>query len=541
MRHRRSNMAEGAAGRTRAIGIIGILLVFLLSPAPRALTPEIYGQEKEKRLPISEYDFPGLEKNISLDIRNMEIVHFLKFLAVEGELNIVASDNVTGAVSLLISEVTIGDALEIVFSLNNLAYEVIGNVIKVITNDEYKVLYGVNFYDQRKTAMYQLEYASATNVATILGNVKSDIGKIIYDATTGTIILIDTPEKISEMEEIIERQELPTVSRVIPTETRVFEFQYTKVEDVKDEISNALTVDIGTIRADTRTNTLIVTDLPHVIEKVETMVKAFDRKTREVFIEAKVVEVLLADTFKWGVDWDKVLEMSGMASKYAITPEVALPLTLTTFGKLTVNSVNTTDSLSLVIEVLDTLTETKIISNPHITVEDGKEAKIEVIEKQPYQEETTTTASGGTTTTSKTYQWVDVGVVLNVTPTINKEGYISMLIKPEVSSISSWYGGAEQAAGAVPVVKSANAETTVTIKDGVTILIAGLIIDKKTKTFNKVPILGDIPILGKAFQSDSDDIRRTETIVFLTPRIVEGNRAFLLERDKAKEIKGIRK
>ena len=77
--------------------------------------------------------------------------------------------------------------------------------------------------------------------------------------------------------------------------------------------------------------------------------------------------------------------------------------------------------------MLGTVTETRILSNPHLTVEEGKEAKIEVIEKQPYEEDTTTTASGGTTTASKSYQWVNVGVTLNVTARINKDGNINMI------------------------------------------------------------------------------------------------------------------
>jgi general secretion pathway protein D len=115
-----------------------------------------------------------------------------------------------------------------------------------------------------------------------------------------------------------------------------------------------------------------------------------------------------------------------------------------------------------------------------------------------------------------------------------------MLIKPEVSSISTWYGGLAQAAGAVPVVKSANAQTTVTIKDGVTIIIAGLVKDNKTKTEYKIPILGDLPVLGKAFKKISDTISRTETVVFLTPRIVTGDSTFLLEKDLPKPSRPIR-
>ena len=492
---------------------------------------------------IADYDFPGLKKKISLDIRAMDMVHFLKFLAIEGDLNIVASKNVTGPVNLLITDVDIGDALDIVLSMNNFAYEVRGNVIKVLTNDEYKIMYGVDFYDQRETAIYQMKYASVKNVGTMLGNIKSDIGKIIYDESTGTLIVIDTPAKIEEMEEIIAKEELPTVKRVLPTITRVFELKYARVEDVEAEISEALTTDIGSIRSDTKTNVLVITDLPHQMEKIETVIKAFDRKTRQVFIEAKIVEVVLSDTFEWGIDWDVVLGWAckiGELANYTFHPEVALPLALEDdFGKVTITKVTGRD-LNVVLEALSTLTDTRIISSPHLTVEEGKEATIEVIERQPYEEDTTVTAEGGTTTQSKTYQWIDVGVTLNVTPYINEDGYISMLIKPEVSSISTWYGGEAQSEGAVPVVKSANAETTVTIKDGVSIIIAGLIKENKTKTVNKIPFLGDIPLLGKAFENVSDDIRRTETIIFLTPRIVTGDEPFLLERDMPKPMKGVR-
>ncbi|MBN2453762.1 MAG: hypothetical protein JXB40_05850 [Candidatus Omnitrophica bacterium] len=492
------------------------------------------------RKSISSYDFPGLKKRISLDIRAMDITQFLKFLATEGNLNIITSKNVSGPVSLLINDVTIGDALEIALSMNGFAYQVKGNIFTVMTIAEYKTMFGVDFYDQRETATYQLKYASPKNVAAILGNVKSDIGKIVYDDSTGTLIVIDTPAKVREMDDIIDKQEIPTVSRVLPTETKVYELKYAQVDVVKDEIAKALTTDIGTMRSDIRTNTIVVTDLPHQLEIIDTIVKAFDRKTREVFIEAKIVEVTLSDKFQWGVDWDGIIRLAGDLTGATLTPEVYFPLTLTgAFGKMTFQTL-TGPSANAILEVLGTVAETRILSNPHITVEEGKESKIEVIEKQPYEEETTTTASGGTTTASKSYQWVNVGVSLNVTPHINEDGYISILIKPEVSSISAWYGGAAQAAGSVPVVKSANAQTTVTIKDGVTIIIAGLVKDNKTKTVNKIPLLGDIPWMGMAFQKVSDEIVRTETVVFLTPRIVSGDNTFLLEKDMPKPSKGIR-
>jgi type II secretory pathway component GspD/PulD (secretin) len=523
------------------VASIVALLFFSVTVYSKTDIPEF---DNLSRKTISEYSFPGLQKKISLDVREMDMAQFLKFLATEGNLNIITSKSVTGPVSLLINDVTIGDALELALAMNGFAYQVRGNVITVMTTAESKTMFGVEFYDQRQTAIYQLKYASPKNVAAMLGNIKSDIGKIVFDDTTGTLILIDTPAKVKEMDTVIQKQELPTVSRVVPTEVRLYELKYTKVETVKDEVSKILTPEIGSMRTDIRTNTFVVTDLPHVLDKMDILVKAFDRKVREVFIDAKIVEVTLNDKFQWGVDWSKVITLAGKFSAITLVPQAAFPLALdkvTGMGKMTVSTTSTDNKLDVVLEALDTLTETRILSNPHITVEEGKEATVEVIEKQPYQEETTTTATGGTTTNALSYQWVDIGVSLSVTPSINQDGYISMVIKPVMSSITTWYGGLAQAAGSVPVVKSSNAQTTVTIKDGVTIIIAGLVKDNKNKSEEKIPVLGDIPWIGWAFRRINDEISRTETVVFLTPRIVTGDTAFLLEKDQPKPLKEIKK
>jgi type II secretory pathway component GspD/PulD (secretin) len=496
------------------------------------------------RKPISEYSFPGLQKKISLDVREMDMAQFLKFLAVEGSLNIITSKAVTGPVSLLINEVTIGDALELALAMNGFVYQVEGNVITVMTNAESKAMFGVEFYDQRKTVIYQLKYASPKSAAAILGNIKSDIGKIVFDDSTGMLILIDTPEKLKEMDAVLQKQELPTVSRILPTAVRVYEFRYAKVETIKNEISKVLTPEVGSMFADIRTNTLVVTDLPHMLKKVDVLVSAFDRKVREVFIDAKIVEVTLNDKFQWGVDWSKVITLVGGFSAMTIVPQAAFPIALdkvTGMGKMSVSTTSSENQLDVILEALDSLAETQILSNPHITVEEGKEAKVEVIEKQPYEEETTTTATGGTVTNAKSYQWVDIGVSLSVTSHINQDGFISMMIKPVMSSISAWYGGEPQVAGSVPVVKSANAQTTITIKDGVTIIIAGLVKDGKVKRESKIPVLGKIPLFGWAFKRLSDEVSRTETIVFLTPRIVTGEESFPIERDRPKPLNGIRK
>ncbi|MCK5177989.1 MAG: hypothetical protein KAR32_00535, partial [Candidatus Omnitrophica bacterium] len=390
-------------------------------------------EEGVKEKTISLKAFPGFRKKISVDLRGMSVVDVLKFLAVEGDLNFAIAPNVTGTVNLLITDVTIRDVFEIILATNYLAYHVQGNVISIILNSEYKIREGVDFFDRRQTVVYQLKFASAANLGTFLGNVKSDIGKIIFDDSTGLLVVIDTPQKVKEMKVIVDKAEIPTVARVMPTETEVFELNYARVDDVASEISAALTPEIGSMRIDTRTNTLVISDLPHQMKKIKTIITAFDRKTRQVFIEAKIVQVTLSDVFKWGIDWDVLFNDVGGKPGLFVTPEIDMPASLSTFGKLTVARTTKNYELKSILEAISTIGETKILSNPHIATEEGKEATINVITQQPYSQTTTTTTDAATTQSSE-FTFVDVGVKLNVIPTINADDYLSIVIKPEVSS-----------------------------------------------------------------------------------------------------------
>ena len=216
---------------------------------------------------VSFEDFPGFKKEISVDLRGMSVVDVLKFLAVEGELNFAIAPDVAGTVNLLITDVTIWDIFEIILATNRLAYHIQGNVVSIISNNEYKIREGVDFFDRRQTVVYQLKFASAQNLGTFLGNVKSDIGKIIFDDSTGLLVLIDTPQKVQEMKAIVDKAEIPTVARVMPTETEVYELQYARIDDVSAEIAAALTPEIGSMRVDARTNTVVISDLPHQMKR----------------------------------------------------------------------------------------------------------------------------------------------------------------------------------------------------------------------------------------------------------------------------------
>ena len=533
---------------------VAMVLVFSVGVFAQAATqnaPATAAKSVQKPHLISEYHLPGMDKKVSLDLLDaMDVVDLLKFLAQKADLNIIVSKDVTGSSKLMIKDVTLGEALEIVLAANGLAYEVQGNILKVMTDKEYTAQYGEGFYERKQAKIIELKSAVPSRMAVLLNDVKSALGKIVYDDATGNLVLIDTPEKVREMEDVIRRAEIPTYQRVFPTVTTNFVLQYAKAEEIEPQISPMLTKEsnIGQLRVDKRTKTLIVTDFPNVIQRVCDMVAMFDRPQKQVFIEAKIVQVLLSDDSHFGVNWDYLFQ--GLDPRFSLQPisktfAASTPASLLaagskdTAGSLTYHTIAAGANLNLVVEALAKVGKTKLLQNPHIATMDGKEATIKAITTQPYSELQYET--GSSNIVGKTYKFVDVGVSLGVTPRINELGFITCDIRPEVSSVLSWYNSDPSDVtgnSGVPVVKKSYAETSISVKDGVTIIIAGMIDEQDTKSRTQIPILGSIPLLGALFRYDTTSTVNSETIVLLTPRIVTGDKFFERTKDMKKPVKG---
>jgi type II secretory pathway component GspD/PulD (secretin) len=498
---------------------------------------------------ISDYHLPGLEKKISLDLlESMDVIDLLKFLSVKAGLNIIIGKDVAGSSKLMIKDVTIGEAMEIVLAANGLAYEIQANIIKVMTDKEYRELYGEGFYERKKAKIIALKSSIPSQMAVLLEQVKSPMGKIVYDDGTGNLVLIDTPEKIREMEDVISRAELPSFQRAYPTVTTNFVLQYAVPEKIEPMLVTMLTkikdASIGQLKVDARTKTLIVTDLPNVVQKIGDLIAMFDRPQKQVFIEAKIIQVSLTDSMSFGVNWDYLFQ--GLDPRFSLAPVSKmttaggiLPLGTPTGSSLTYHTVAAGSDLNMVVKALATTGKTKILQNPHIATLDGKEATIKATTAEPYSELQYET--GSSNIVGKTYKFVDVGVTLGVTPHINELDFITCEIRPEISSVLRWYDAdplSGEGNSGVPVVKKSFAETSVSVKDGVTIIIAGMIDEKQEKTRTQVPFLGSIPLLGVLFRYDKTTTENTETIVLLTPRIVTGDKFFERSKDVKKPVKG---
>ncbi len=445
-----------------------------------------------------------------LELKDMEIGDVLKLISKKTGLNIVAGNNVRGKVTIYLKNVAAKEALRIILETHNLAFVEENGIIKVMTNQDYEKIYGHKFGDRTEIKVIQLVDSQSSEILPLLNQVKSSIGKVIADDKSNTLILRDTPENIEKMRQLIRRVD-------IPSETKVFELSYAKAEGIAKKIEEMLTPNVGHLKYDERSNRIIVTDTPQKLEEIQHMIKTFDKRSLQVLIEAKIVQIILSDQYKMGVDWEAIVSdyhTLDMKSDFDILTSNDKKGTLS-IGTLT------KDDYTVLLEALNTVGTTNTLSSPRIMALNNEEAKILVGSTQPYVTTTTTTPATGATTTAESVNFIDVGVKLYVTPTIHNDNFITMKIRPEVSSVTQFLTTSNN--NTIPVVDTSEAETSVLVKDGVTIVIGGLIKDEKVKTVKKVPFLGDLPVLGGMFRNKDNLVKKTELVIFLTPHIVKGD------------------
>jgi len=524
--------------------------------APReAPSPRAPDRDRAVRLELSA-DRPALDFSdvtVSLNLRDMDIIDALRFIAEKANINIVPTKDVQGRVTLEVDAVSVKDVFEIVMRGNNLAYEKKGNIYNVMTEAEFKNRNGKNFYDNRITKVFRLQYAVPDQALGLLNSLKSEIGKILLDPDSGVILVMDTPEKIREMSQTLDAMDRKGV-------IKVFDLKYARAKDIEEQLKSQLDIKkVGSIKSDERTNQVVVQTLPERMEDIARLIQGLDTKTRQILIDAKIVQVKLNDQLDTGFQWQGLFDI-GRSNKNGLTylgsyPYSSVQATTDTWrsrsetlaannnnigsypftgtttdyaaGTTTVATqamhvgmINKNNDFDTVINYLKTIGETRILSNPKLAVVNNQEAKIHVGERRAYIT-TTTTQTQTSTTVAEAVTYVDVGIQLMVTPTINVDGYVTVKIKPEISSVIDYLETSSN--NKIPIVDTSTAETIVMVKDGTSILIGGLSKEDKTLDEKGTPFLSKIPILGQAFKTSTTKTTRYEMVVMLTPHVVSGD------------------
>jgi len=401
---------------------------------------------------------------VTLDFEDADIRNVLEIISYKAGINIVPGPDVQGLVTIKLKNVTWQDALSVILKSYGYGYDQRGNVIIV------------------------------TNVQNL--------------------------KKLREDDLVLADQESVT--------TKTFMLHYANAADVVGSIEKMLTPR-GTINFDKRTNVLIVRDTASNLEVITKVVESLDSATPQVLIEAKIIETTLNNTENMGIDWVVKAGATGAArpiyfpftksssDKYVKgldfpppDPEKTTANTMFTVGTLDFSQ------MSAVLEFLKSRSGTDILSNPRIVTLNNQKANIIVGSQYPLPQYTYNEEQGKLQVSG--WEYKDIGIIFEVTPHINKIGLVTLDVEPKLTAILDYV---EVESTKVPRLSTESASTSVMIKDGQTLVIAGLIKSQWTDTRKKVPFLGDIPLAGLLFQKSEKNLVKTELFIFITPHIIQ--------------------
>jgi type IV pilus secretin PilQ/predicted competence protein len=400
-------------------------------------------------------------KKISLDLEDASLLSVLKVFSQQSGMNFIAAQEVADrTVTLYLENVPIRDALDKILKTYNLTYE-LDEKSNIFVVKEFIPPPEPEGLDKTITKVYILKYARVNS---------SPLNSAASMSTSGSSLV--------------------------------------------DTLNSLISAD-GKISEDSRTNSLIITDIPERFARIEEMIRKLDVPIPQVLIEAEIIDVKKSLTDQLGMLWSGTLYTLTLASRDGF----AFPFNAwhnrdekTNIDTGSIAASGTAASLQLLLTDVDT----KVLARPRILTLSNETAEIKITGNDAVGTVTTIDPESGVQNTSA--ERYDIGVTLKVTPVVNAEtGEITMALEPTVSSVevsslgTSYYDPQER-----------SAKTTVCVKSNETVVIGGLLRKDLSDTRKKMPLLGDIPLAGLMFRHKSKTDQDRELLVFITPHIVGG-------------------
>lgn len=312
-----------------------------------------------------------------------------------------------------------------------------------------------------------------------------------------------------------------------PLGTEIFIVNYAKAEDIRKSIDSIVDAAVGgKVIVDTRSNALVITERPSRLGRIRPIIEKLDKPTEQVTIESKFIQITDADEKNLGLSWPTSVSagVSDITNTVSGTSEPVNTIRDVFNTEGTTSATFTASQFSVVLNALQTNTNSRLVNNPTVVTLNNSTATINIGSEYPIPSYTYNSEQGSYEVSG--FEYKPIGVNLNVTPQINSQGFIRLTLEPEISSIEReiTFGSGETAAN-IPVINSTKTKTQVSLKDGHTLGIGGLITDEVTDNVDKVPFLGNIPVLGKLFTNNNKAYNRNNTLIFITAKVVSSENA----------------
>jgi type IV pilus assembly protein PilQ len=420
-------------------------------------------------------------EKLSLNFQNVEIRNVLQVIADFTGLNIIASDSVSGNITLRLKDVPWDQALDILLQTRNLSMRRDGNVVLIAPVDELaakekaalEVVNARNELEPVHTEVIPLSYQRSEDILKLLADAKQPLlskrGSANVDARTNTLFLRDTDARIEEIRRLLSKIDVPV--RQVMIEARIV--------IAKDTFSRQLGARLGVVASKTFGNNILTTT-PTLVQPTGTQVST-----------------------SGGI--------SSTSGSYTQVPNVNLPAPGAA-GQIALTLLNsaTGNLLSLELTALEADSQGKVVSSPRVITADKQKATIEQGTDIPYQQ---ASSSGATNVSFKS-----AVLSLSVTPRITPDGRVAMDLEVKNDAVGAIYSG-------VPSIDTNRITTQLLVDDGETAVLGGIYkIDSNTSE-SKVPGLGDVPVLGNLFKQTTRTENKSELLIFITPRVLRDSLA----------------
>ncbi|HOD14203.1 MAG TPA: secretin N-terminal domain-containing protein [Spirochaetota bacterium] len=545
---------------------------------------------------------PAAEKKFALNFKDVEIAEFINVMGQMVGKNIIIDDRVKGKISISSAKkVPLSEAYNVIkaiLEVKGLAIVETENLIKILPiEDAVKkntsvIVDGKNLYDEKTiTYLLELKNAEANEVAGALRALKSKSCDIVIYQSLNIIIITGITSEVNGLIKIAQTLDSKVVSEdgkgVTSGSIHVYHLENANAEDLaavlaRIPFSETAKIDTSPIQqpvepsdktkrvtqqhgaagdktsklsiiANKETNSLVITAKPDEYQEIMRIIKELDIVREQVLIEAMIVEVNVENGWGFGIDWmlgnkSGIHMYGGSSINSSSLPNYKVPDAFGTAKKLAVplatgfqlGYVPDTSVLGFaLLNASATDGNFNILSTPQILTVDNSEAELNVGEEIGVPTNNRITDQN---TTFQTYEYKTVGIKLKITPHITKKQRITLDLYQEVNSIIGETQQLSSGSLVPPKLGKRDIKTKVTVYDGKTIVVGGLISNKKDVTESKVPLLGDIPVLGWLFKHKSVNYKKTNLLVFITPYIVtKKNRLDTITRQKMDSQKRLRK
>ncbi len=463
-----------------------------------------------------------LDARVTVRVKGAPLATFLDTISAQAHVNFIITEGLESKrVTAFLQNVSVREALQVLLEIKGLTYEEVGH------SNTYLVTPRSKDVENLVTRIYTLSYIPLIPLDTGSpgGQQQQQNGQGSAPGMTGgNTGQAGAPTTGSQPGTTADAISILNVLRSVLTEK-------------------------GKVAIEPRTNSLIVTDVPEVFPQVEQILSELDKKAPQVMIELQIVEIDSTKTKDLGLEWGasdgELAAFNGGQRDTTFPMQLPNNLSRTRFldpvgagniistigsagaasatgfttGSFIKTSVLDLTSLQVILRALIETDEARFLGKPKILTLNNKKATIQISREQAdYVIQTITSGLGGISQAGAQIHTDETGLILNVTPQVNKDGYITMLVNPSFTDIQQSVISSAAQPVFDPITRSAS--TLVRVKNGQTLVLGGLLESKDDKVTRKVPLLGYIPLIGWLFTSVTNTRTNTDLVIFLTPTIV---------------------